>query len=137
MNALETRLGEIRGGRVLDVATGDGEFVALLAGHLQDYETIVGVDIDQNLLSEARRNLSSRRIRFRVADAMKLPFRDGSFDMVTMSDALHHLVDPDRGLREMARVLKPGGILLLQEMVSDGLTEAQQTIAELHRITPR
>ncbi len=134
MNALEQVLSEIDGGKVLDVATGDGEFVELLVRHLRSYSSITGVDVDQNLLSDAIRSHSRSNIRFRVADARRLPFADARFDTVTLSDALHHFDRPMEPLSEMMRVLMPGGMLILHEMAADGLSPKQQVMADLHRI---
>jgi SAM-dependent methyltransferase len=134
MNVLEQFLASRDAGRVLDVATGDGEFIEVLIAHLRSFVRITGIDIDENLLSDARRNLSSRDIRFRRADALALPFRSGTFDTVTISNALHHIPDPATALHQICRVLKIGGVVIIQEMVSDGLTAAQQIVSDLHQI---
>jgi SAM-dependent methyltransferase len=134
MNALERLLSAIDGGRVLDVATGDGDFAAALSRHLRSYTTITGIDIDENVLSDAIRALGSRTIRFRRADAMRLPFGDGHFNTVAVSNALHHFESPTTALAEMVRVLVPGGTFVLQEMVADGLSEAQRALAALHAV---
>lgn len=134
MNALETLLSGMDGGRVLDVATGEGEFAALLAGHLQSYSSITGVDIDENLLATAIRSFGGGRVKFRVADAYHLPFSTASFATVTLSNALHHFEKPMGALIEMMRVLTPGGNFVLNEMVADGLTAAQQVTADLHAL---
>ncbi|WP_455383175.1 class I SAM-dependent methyltransferase [Salinispira pacifica] len=134
MNRLVELLSAIDGGRVLDVATGEGEFATLLVEHLRSYTTVVGVDIDENLLASAIRTYGSRDVRFRVADARRLPFSDERFDMVTVSNALHHFAEPGGVLKEMTRVLVPAGTMLLKEMVADRLSPAQQTVADLHAI---
>jgi len=132
MNALEKLLSGIDGGRVLDVATGEGDFAALLAAHLRSYRSITGVDIDENLLSTAIRSFGGGRMRFRFADVYHLPFAPASFETVTISNALHHFGEPAKALSEMMRVLAPGGNFVLNEMVADGLTPPQQILASLH-----
>jgi SAM-dependent methyltransferase len=65
-------------------------------------------------------------------DAHHLTFEDASFDTVTISNSIHHMSDPKQVLAEMARVLKPGGHVIISEMVHDNLTEEQQTHALIH-----
>jgi len=134
MNELEQILTDIDGGKVLDAATGDGEFVAVLVDNLRSFTSITGIDVDENLLADAHRQFSSRTIRFRHADAAALPFSDQSFDMVTMSNALHHVEEPGLVLAELCRVVKTGRPVLFQEMVADELSPAEQVIADLHEI---
>ena len=134
MNELEQILTDIDGGKVLDAATGDGEFVSLLVDNLRTFTTITGIDVDENLLADAHRQFSSGTIRFRHADAAALPFSDQSFDLVTMSNALHHVEEPELVIAELCRVVKAGRPVLFQEMVADGLSPAEQVIADLHEI---
>lgn len=123
----------ISGGRVLDVGTGRGGFVEELIAELKDYDEIIGIDVDASLEAEFAKRLASHpRVRFEVMDAMSMPFDDGSFDTVSVAGTLHHLGDPKVGLREMMRVLRPGGHLILVEMYRDGQSETQQTHVMLH-----
>lgn len=123
----------ISGGRVLDVGTGRGGFVEELIGELKDYDEIIGIDVDASLGDEfAKRFASNPRVRFEVMDAMSMSFDDGSFDTVSIAGSLHHLADPQHGLREMMRVLRRGGRFIVVEMFRDGQTETQQTHVMLH-----
>jgi ubiquinone/menaquinone biosynthesis C-methylase UbiE len=90
--------------RVLDVGCGEGTFCRFLA---TDQRVVVGLDSDQSVVPSA-----SLGVRYVVASAVALPFRDGSFDAVTMTMVLHH-VQPERALSEAARVLTSGGVLLV------------------------
>jgi SAM-dependent methyltransferase len=95
-------------GRVLDVGCGTGRFLEALAG---EYER-VGVDVSVGMLDRARR----KGLDVVQAGADKLPFDDESFDLVTTFAVLHHLIDPDvvrAALREMARVVRPGGSVIV------------------------
>ncbi|HEX2996039.1 MAG TPA: class I SAM-dependent methyltransferase [Anaerolineales bacterium] len=125
-------LGQIAGGRVLDVATGTGGFIHFLIEGLKDYDEIIGVDNAERraeTFEEAFRDKPN--IRFEVQDACHLDFADSAFDMVCISNSLHHL-DPVAALREMKRVLRPDGFLLVSEMYRDDQTETQMTHVLLH-----
>jgi ubiquinone/menaquinone biosynthesis C-methylase UbiE len=126
-------LGQFPGGRVLDVATGGGNFIHFLLDGLKDYAEIIGIDSNNRsaaAFDEAFKD--KKKIRFRVMDATHLEFDTASFDLVCLSNSLHHFNDPQLVLREMERVLRPGGGFLVAEMYSDGQTEAQMTHVHLH-----
>ena len=99
--------------RILDVGSGAGQIIRhLLATSRPDTE-IVGFDLSWEMLRRARERLNSDRPVFVAADMRALPFRDASFDCVTCGYVLEYLPDPKDGLREFARVLRPGGTILL------------------------
>jgi SAM-dependent methyltransferase len=118
---------------VLDVGTGRGGFVQELVAELKDYDEIIGIDIDADIAAGfAERLGEAPRVRFQQADAMALPFDDGSFDTVSVAGSLHHVTDPSITLQEMMGVLRPGGTCIVYEMYRDGQTEAQMTHVLLH-----
>lgn len=90
--------------RVLDVGCGEGTFCRFLAA---DQRVVIGLDSDASVLPP-----SSLHVGYVVASAVALPFEADSFDAVTMTMVLHH-VPPERALSEAARVLTPGGVLLV------------------------
>ncbi len=104
---------------VLDVGCGVGHWGRILASVLPAEAHCVGVDREASWLSQAsekalQEGLTSR-FRYQLGDAQELPFADGSFDLVSCQTVLIHLADPTAALREMLRVLKPGGLLLAVE----------------------
>ncbi len=103
-------LGMKRQDKVLDVGCGTGVFLARI---VRSYGIGgVGVDISKKSIAAANK-WRSPRLHFKVADATQLPFRNGSFDYVLSFDVLEHIEDQSKSLSEMARVLKPGGLLLI------------------------
>ncbi len=96
------------GTRVLDVATGPGWVAAHAAAR---GASVVGVDVAEAMIARARR--AHPGLEFRCADAHELPFADASFDAVIGNLAVMHLSRPERAMAEFARVLGPGGRLVL------------------------
>jgi SAM-dependent methyltransferase len=126
-------LGGVNGGRLLDVATGGGGFVHFLIDGLDDVTEIVGIDISDAGRGAFVEALSDRpNVRFEVMDARELSFPAASFDTVAVSDSLHHFEDPVVVLREMLRVLKPAGHVIVAEMYRDRQSPAQSIHVQLH-----
>jgi SAM-dependent methyltransferase len=126
-------LGHLPVGRVLDVATGSGGFIHFLLEGLKGCIEIIGVDSNERAAAafdEAFKDKSN--IHFQMMDAARLDFDSDSFDLVCVSNSLHHFDDPLAVLRQMERVLRPGGYLLVSEMYCDGQTETQMTHVHLH-----
>ena len=103
-------------GRVLEVGIGTGRNLA----HYPPDVHLTGIDLSPAMLDRARARASSlgRSIDLRVADAQRLPFADASFDTVTATLTLCSVPDDAAAVAEMARVLRPGGRLLLLEHVA-------------------
>lgn len=126
-------LGPIHGGRVLDLATGAGGFVAYLDDGLADHDDIIGIDSDPAKGDAFAQAMGDRpRTRFEVGDAAATGYPDASFDTVTVSNSLHHFTDPTAVLREMLRVLGSDGWFIVFEMYRDHQEPPQRTHVELH-----
>ena len=97
--------------RVLDLGCGAGTWSARIA-ELRPWMDVVGVDVGEDFIAKARRQYESARVSFQVEDFAALSFAEGSFDCVYADNSLEHAFDVDATLREITRVLRPGGVLV-------------------------
>lgn len=106
---------------ILDIGSGAGQILGHLLKLAHTDTELVACDLSHNMLRRARQRVNSRRPLYVAADMTRLPFADESFDCVTCGWVLEHLADPRPGLAELARVLTPGGSLLLLATEDTGL----------------
>jgi ubiquinone/menaquinone biosynthesis C-methylase UbiE len=102
---------------VLDVSTGGGHTALAFAPHVR---RVIATDLTPEMLSAAERfarGSGATNVEYRIADAEALPFGEAEFDLVTNRIALHHYSEVRKGIAEMARVLRSGGILALVDNV--------------------
>jgi demethylmenaquinone methyltransferase/2-methoxy-6-polyprenyl-1,4-benzoquinol methylase len=107
------------GETALDVCCGTGDLALALAERVGPYGRVVGSDFSERMLDLAREKADRRgadQVRFEWADALALPYEEESFDAVTVGFGVRNLADLEHGLLEMARVLKPGGRLVVLEI---------------------
>ena len=106
---------------VLDIATGTGDFAILAARRLKP-DSIIGVDISEGMMDVGREKVKQEgldnTISFKKDDCTALTFDDDSFDAVTVAYGARNFEDLEAGLREMCRVLHPGGHLMLVELTT-------------------
>lgn len=98
---------------ILDVGSGAGQLAKHVLKFSDPHARVTCVDLSHRMLCRARQRLKSSRPQFITADITELPFADGSFDGITCGYVLEHVPKPELGLSELARVLQPGGRMLL------------------------
>jgi ubiquinone/menaquinone biosynthesis C-methylase UbiE len=114
-NEVLKHLPNLSGTKLLDVAMGDGRNMPLIPQDCQVY----GVDISSVLLELTQKNFPGRDMHLIVGQAESLPFPDDTFDNMFSLGALNHVNDPGRALKEMARVVKPGGLVVVSDEMPD------------------
>jgi len=124
--------------RILDVGTGRGNFIGLIDYLFKGYDKIVGIDIHGPSINLAKKyfesNDSVEIINQNINDE-GLEFE--SFDIVCLSNSLHHLEDSEKTFRSMESLVKPGGYLLFNEMMKDNLNERQISHKLLHHFSAK
>jgi demethylmenaquinone methyltransferase/2-methoxy-6-polyprenyl-1,4-benzoquinol methylase len=104
------------GGRALDVATGTGDLALALSERVGPSGEVIGSDFSERMLELAR--AKAPRIRFETANALDLPYDDDSFDAATVGFGARNFSDLPQGLREMTRVVRPGGRVVVLEITT-------------------
>jgi len=99
--------------RILDAGCGNGRYSKFLLREASPDAVLTSFDLSQKMLERSRKRLGNPRVTHAAADLTRLPYADATFDAVVSGWVLEHLPDPRPGLRELARVLKPGARLLL------------------------
>ena len=106
---------KIQNKEVLEIATGPG----LLAKHVAyAAKRMVATDYSEGMIREAKKGAHADNLTFEIADAANLPYKDHSFDVVLIANALHVMPEPEKALREINRVLREGGLLIAPNFVS-------------------
>jgi demethylmenaquinone methyltransferase/2-methoxy-6-polyprenyl-1,4-benzoquinol methylase len=107
------------GSRVLDVATGTGDMALELAQRVGPDGEVIGCDFSEAMLARAQtKNRFAQRLRFEWADALELPYESDYFDAATVGFGARNFADLGRGLREMSRVVRPGGRVVVLEITA-------------------
>jgi len=102
-----------RGGVVMDIGCGTGRALPALRQAVGPDGSVVAADLTPEMLDEARPQAVAARAALVLADARRLPFADGSADALLAAGLVNHLPDTEAGLTELARITRPGGLLVL------------------------
>ena len=105
---------------ILDVGAGTAQIPIVLANEYENCR-ITAIDLAAEMLRVARRNVEQaglgERVNLELVDAKRMPYEDGSFEAVISNSIVHHIPEPRDVLREMVRVLKPGGVLFVRDLL--------------------
>ncbi|HYR53234.1 MAG TPA: bifunctional demethylmenaquinone methyltransferase/2-methoxy-6-polyprenyl-1,4-benzoquinol methylase UbiE [Candidatus Dormibacteraeota bacterium] len=114
--------GANEGGQVLDCATGTGDLALEFQRAVGETGRVIGTDFCAEMLEIAREKAArdGRGTRFEEADALRLPYASGAFDVASIAFGIRNVDDPVRGLEEMARVVRPGGSVVVLEFGQPG-----------------
>jgi ubiquinone/menaquinone biosynthesis C-methylase UbiE len=104
--------------RVLDVGCGTGYLIGVLASHYPDAQELTGIDAAHRMIEVANSLAHDTRLTFSVGVAEQLPCPDGAIDVIVSTTSFDHWSDQQAGLTECARVLRPGGNLVLVDQFS-------------------
>lgn len=107
-------------GLILDAGTGTARIPIIICQQCSEWK-IIGIDLAQNMLLIGSKNVEQAALKTQIAlelvDSKQLPYRDQQFDMVISNSLVHHLPDPLPFLREIKRVLKPYGGILIRDLI--------------------
>ncbi|MFD2628322.1 class I SAM-dependent methyltransferase [Oceanobacillus kapialis] len=118
--------------KLLDVATGGGHVAKIVSPYVKQ---VFAVDLTKDMLEEAAKHLKSlSNIHYIVADAESLPFLNNTFDHVVCRIAAHHFTSPYQFLKEVSRVLKPGGSFLLIDNIAPENASLDSFINSLEKL---
>jgi ubiquinone/menaquinone biosynthesis C-methylase UbiE len=118
-------------GRVLDAGTGTARIPIELCRRVPDLQ-VVAIDLAESMRAVARRNVERAGLAERIAvesgDAKSTRFRAGSFDAVVSNSLVHHIPDPGQAMRELWRLVRPGGVLFVRDLARP---ETKERVGEL------
>ena len=122
-----------RAGLILDAGTGPARIPILMVQQRPQWQ-VIGIDLAQSMLEVGQKNIEQSglqsQIQLELVDAKQLPYPDAHFDMVVSNSLVHHLPHPLPFLRELKRVLKPNGGILLRDLMRPDSLETLEAIVE-------
>jgi arsenite methyltransferase len=134
LNVLALQAGE----QVVDIGSGPGLLAAEMAAQVGPAGRVVGLDLSDSMLALSRQRRSdlatNRCLRFLKADAARLPFADGTFDVAVSTQVYEYVPDVPAGLAEVYRVLRPGGRVLILDTDWDSIVWAAGDQARMQRL---
>ncbi|MFK5884252.1 MAG: class I SAM-dependent methyltransferase [Candidatus Izemoplasma sp.] len=132
MRKLQGTITKFNNARILDIGTGNGSFIGRLVALNNSFDEIIGIDILDSQIDIAKKNFEDKRIKFYKMDIFDNNFEEHSFDIICLSNTLHHLKDIKKTIKVMESLLKDKGIIIFSEMCSNGLNKAQKSHLMIH-----
>ena len=124
-----------KSGHFLDVGTGPAQIPILLAQRCPEIR-ITALDLSKEMLKIAKRHIAAAALTSRITleqvDAKALPYPDNTFDGIISNSIVHHIHDSLRAMQEMSRVVKPGGLVLIRDLVRPETPEAAQAFVDTY-----
>lgn len=133
MQTLRDRLSIIDAGLILDVATGTGDFLKFASHAFRSNTGAAALEADMESLLRARNTLNGIPVILVLSSALQMPFFNGYFDTVMLSNALHHIEDHTGLFQEIKRVCKPGGLLVVNEMINERNSAMEESYMLYHQ----
>jgi ubiquinone/menaquinone biosynthesis C-methylase UbiE len=133
MLTLKSRIGHYDAGSLLDIAVGRGEFLKFAMGSFRSWRSAAGIDIDPESLTIANKEFAGSPVILILGSALSMPFTSHYFDTVTMSNTLHHIEPLPALFSETTRVIKPDGLVIINEMLNENLSDIPETYMLYHR----
>lgn len=138
MGAVKTALESIveteKINRVLEVGVGRGDFLSVIVDCFNSDTHYIGIDTKQSHLDVASKIFEGQNVELCVMNGEKMEFSNDLFDIAFISNTLHHLPDPTIVLEEMKRVVKPGGYVVVHEMINENQSEKQKVHVWIHHL---
>ena len=132
MKKLREHLEKYEGSRILDVATGQGTFMSMIASVYDGFVEMTGIDISDRAIAAVEKSFSDPRISARKMDVNDMCFEEGYFDLTCLSNSMHHVNDINETIGNMAKVTMDDGLLIFNEMRRDNDSEKKMTHTYLH-----
>ena len=138
MQRLKNYLMKFKEAKILDIGTGRGDFISLIDFLYSGYSEIIGVDILDTLIEINQIKFKNNpKVKFIKEDIMKTSLPKASFDIVCLSNTLHHLDNINKTLMQMKGLVKGDGIIIINEMISNGLNYQQESHRLLHHFAAK
>lgn len=134
MLTLKNRLSIYDAGFLLDVGTGRGEFLQFALNAFRSFKIAAALDTDHESLEIARKILEPHPVILIQSSALSMPFTSGYFNTITVSNVLHHMQDITGLLNEIGRVGKSGGLLIVNEMLNENISELHESYLMYHKL---
>jgi ubiquinone/menaquinone biosynthesis C-methylase UbiE len=133
-HSLARHIQELKLGDYLEFGCGDGGFLKHVLDQNESFKSVTAVDINPESVKQARTTLEAFNVHFMVQENLPLGLEANQFDTITLSNTLHHLRDKTAVLSELKRLIKRDGQIIITEMISNDLTEAEQTYYRFHAL---